>query len=201
MAKQSGWTHALSLDISDTSHYLVSSLLHVSYSSESFTPVNPNCFLVQKEAKLTFVLTWTFVSAYDLLFTWRHAVSQLLLNATRIKNSNKGKNLERYLEQQNTDSPIDVSRKMVQIPPEQQRDARKLLAGRVKTAYENNFREEVPSHSILEQILSHILSSEVYTAFGNFNTSINHYQNISDWNSVDLWDFTKVNESFVAFLL
>lgn len=105
MAKQSGWTHTLSLDLSDTLHCF--SLLHVNYSPKSFTPVNPSFFLVhKKEAKLTFDIAWSFVSADDLLYPWRQAVSQLLLNVTRIKIRSKGRNLERYLQQWNRDPPL-----------------------------------------------------------------------------------------------
>lgn len=46
----------------------------------------------KKEAKLIFVLTWTFISAHKL---WKQAVSQLLLNAIGIKNKTKKKKISR----------------------------------------------------------------------------------------------------------
>lgn len=61
----------------------------------------------KKEAKLTYVLTWSFTSAADLLFPWRQAVSWLLLNGSRIKIRRKSKkSLERYLQRRNRDSPL-----------------------------------------------------------------------------------------------
>jgi len=38
----------------------------------------------------------------------------------------------------------------------------------------------VPSRSTREQTLSHVWSSEVHTAFTDFNISVNHYQKIQE---------------------